>query len=144
MDLEELVRSLGGEIINVGEPVKTVAQAVKAMGVSPKQIIKSLVLITENEPILVIVDGESKVSFEKIRQYFGKVRLATPEEVREITGFEVGAVSPIGIKIRTIIDPRVLENEYVIGGGGRINRLCRLDPRKIIEYQKAVVLDVKE
>ena len=116
MGLEEIVESLGGEIINVGKPVKTVTQAVKATKASPRQIIKSIVLISEKGPILAVVDGESKVSLEKIKQRFGEVRLATPEEVKEITGFEVGGVPPVGIEIKTIVDPRVLENEFVIGG----------------------------
>jgi len=144
MGLEEIVKSLGGEIINVGKPVKTVTQAVKATKASPRQIIKSLVLISEKGPILAIVDGESKVSLEKIKQHFGEVRLATPEEVKEITGFEVGGVSPVGIEIKTIVDPRVLENEFVIGGGGRIDKLCKLSPKKIVEYQKAEIIEIRE
>ncbi|NJE09181.1 hypothetical protein E3E31_11725 [Thermococcus sp. M39] len=144
MGLEEVIESLGGEMINVGKPVKTVAQAVKATGVSPRQIIKSLVLISEKGPILAIVDGESKVSLEKIKQHFGEVRLATPEEVKEITGFEVGGVPPVGINIKTIVDPKVLENEFVIGGGGRIDKLCKLSPKKIVEYQKAEIIEIRE
>lgn len=144
MGLEEIVESLGGEIINVGKPVKTVTQAVKATKASPRQIIKSLVLISEKGPILAIVDGESKVSLEKIKQHFGEVRLATPEEVKEITGFEVGGVPPVGIGIKTIVDPRVLENEFVIGGGGRIDKLCKLSPKKIVEYQKAEIIEIRE
>ena len=144
MGLEEIVESLGGEIINVGKPVKTVTQAVKATRASPRQIIKSLVLISEKGPILAIVDGESKVSLEKIKQHFGEVRLATPEEVKEVTGFEVGGVPPVGIEIKTIVDPRVLENEFVIGGGGRMDKLCKLSPKKIVEYQKAEIIEIRE
>jgi len=144
MGLEEIVESLGGEIINVGKPVKTVSQAVKATKASPRQIIKSLVLVSEKGPILAIVDGESKVSLEKVKRYFGKVRLATPEEVERITGFEVGGVPPVGIEIKTIVDPKVLENEFVIGGGGRIDKLCKLSPKKIVEYQKAEIIEIRE
>lgn len=144
MNVEKVIESLGGEMLNVGKPVKTVAQAAKATKASPKQIIKSLVLISEKGPMLAIVDGESKVSFEKIEQHFGKVRLATPEEVRKITGFEIGGVPPVGINIKTVIDPKVLENEFVIGGGGRIDKLCKIDPRKIIEYQRADVIEIRK
>jgi len=143
-NLEELIRKLGGEIINVGKPVKTVEQAVKATGSRPEQIIKSLLFISEKEgPILVIVDGKSKVDLNKLERMFGKVRLATPEEVKQITGFEVGAVPPVGVEVKTIVDPKVLENEFVIGGGGRIDRLSKLNPEKIVEYQKAEVVDVR-
>jgi len=142
--LEDLIRKLGGEIINVGKPVKTVEQAVKATGSNPKQIIKSLLFISEKEPVLVIVDGESKVDLNKLAKIIGgKVRLATPEEVKQITGFEVGAVPPVGVEVKTIVDPKVLESKFVIGGGGRINRLSKLNPEKIVEHQRAIIVDVK-
>ena len=141
--LEELIGKLGGEIINAGKPVKTVEQAIKATDSNPKQIIKSLLFISEEEPVLVIVDGESKVDLNKLERMFGKVRFATPEEVKQITGFEVGAMPPVGIKVKTIVDKKVLENEFVIGGGGRIDRLSKLNPEKIVKYQKAIIADVK-
>ena len=143
-NLKQLIRKLGGEIINVGKPVKTVEQAVKATSSNPKQIIKSLLFISEKkEPILVIVDGESKVDLNKLAKIFGKVRFATPEEVKQITGFEAGAVPPVGVGVKTVVDPKVLENKFVIGGGGRIDRLSKLNPEKIVEHQKATVVDVK-
>ena len=142
-NLEELIRKLGGEIINVGKPVKTVEQAVKATDLKPKQIIKSLLFISEEEPVLVIVDGESRVDLNKLAKIFGKVRLATSEEVKQITGFEVGAVPPVGVEVKTIVDPKVLENKFVVGGGGRMDRLSKLSPEKIVEYQKAIIVDVK-
>jgi len=143
-NLEEIIRSLGGEIIEVGRPVIRVSQAVEATGASPRQIIKSMVVISKEGPLLVIVDGESKISMKKLKKLFGKVRLASSDEVKELTGFEIGGVPPVGVPLRTIVDPRVLENDYVIGGGGRIDRLCKLDPRKIVEYQRAEVIDVRE
>jgi prolyl-tRNA editing enzyme YbaK/EbsC (Cys-tRNA(Pro) deacylase) len=42
------------------------------------------------------------------------------------------------------MDQRVLENEYVIGGGGAIDRLLRIRPERILEYQQAEVMDVRE
>ena len=142
-DLEELLRRLGGEIIDVGRPVKTVSQAVKATNSNPKQIIKSLLFISEKGPVLVIVDGVSRVDINKLAKVFGKVRLATPKEVEQITGFEVGAVPPVGVRVETVVDPKVLENEIVIGGGGRTDRLSRLNPEKIVEYQRARIIDVR-
>jgi len=142
--LEDLVRRLGGEVINVGKPVKTVKQAVKATGLSPKQIIKSLLFISENGPILVILDGSSKVDLAKLNRVVGrgKIRLARPDEVKQITKYEVGSLPPIGVKARTIVDPRVLKNRIVVGGGGNSTKLSKLDPRKIIEYQKAEIADI--
>lgn len=118
----------------MGKPVKTVEQAVKGTVSKPKQIIKSLLFISEKELILVILNGESKVDLNKLARIFGEVRVATPKEVKRITGFEVGAVPPVGINVKTIVDPKVLRNEFVIGGGRRIDRPSKLDPEKIVEY----------
>ncbi|MEM3921420.1 MAG: YbaK/EbsC family protein, partial [Nitrososphaerota archaeon] len=70
---------------------------------------------------------------------FGRTRLASTREVKEITGYEVGELPPVGIPVKTLIDPKVLERSYVLGGGGAINRLIKIDPRKIVEAQNAEV-----
>ncbi|WP_461865496.1 aminoacyl-tRNA deacylase [Thermococcus sp.] len=142
--LEEISKKLEAEILEIGRPVKTVEQATREAGVARRQVIKSLVIISEREPLLVIVDGESRVSLPKLEKIFGKCRFAKPKEVKELTGYEVGGVPPVGVSLRTIIDPRVLENEHVIGGGGRIDRLLKIRPERIIKYLRAEVMDVRE
>jgi len=139
----DLILRLGGEILEFGTPVKTVEQAVRATGADAGQIIKAMLLITEKAgAILAIVDGRSRIDLKKVEKRFGKVRLASPRGVKEITGYEVGELPPIGIPLRTLIDPRVLEKSYVIGGGGAVNRLIRIDPRKIVEAQNAEIEDI--
>ena len=142
-NLENIIRELGGEVIDLDVPVKTVSQAAEAVKVSPKNIIKSLIcIVEEGEPVLVIVTGDSKVDLDKLSRLFGSVRLASPNEVKEITGFEVGGIPPVGLDIKTVVDRKVLENDYVYGGGGCIMRLSKLDPRKIVEYQGAEILNI--
>ena len=43
-----------------------------------------------------------------------------------------------------MVDSKVLENKFVIDGRGKIDRLSKLNPEKIVEYQKAVIVDVKK
>ncbi|MEM3278212.1 MAG: YbaK/EbsC family protein [Thermoplasmata archaeon] len=138
-----LVKQLGGEIMDIGSSVKTVKDAALKTKVPENQIIKSLLFITPYENILVVLCGDSKVSIEKLASVFGTARLATEKEVKEITGFETGAVPPIGIKIRTIMDMEVLEQQFVIGGGGAVNRLLKIEPLKIKECQNAEIMDIK-
>lgn len=142
--LEEIAKELGAEVLDIGRPVKTVEQATKETGTERKQVIKSLVIVSESTPLLVIVDGESRVSLPKLEKRFGKCRFAKPKEVKELTGYEVGGVPPVGVPLKTIVDPKVLENEYVIGGGGTTERLLRIRPEKIVAYQGADVADVSE
>ncbi len=142
--IEEIAKELGAEILEIGRPVKTVEQATRETGVARRQVIKSLVIVSESGPLLVIVDGESRVSLPKLEKKFGKCRFAKPKEVKELTGYEVGGVPPIGVPLRTIIDPKVLESELVIGGGGAVDKLIRIRPERIVEYQRAEVMDVRE
>lgn len=140
---ESLVKRLGGEVLKLKEPVKTVKQASKATGADPGQIIKSMLLISEKEgAILAIVDGRSRVDLGKLSPKFGRTRLASPREVKKITGYEVGELPPIGVPVKTVIDPKVLEKSYVIGGGGTIDKLIKIDPKKILEVQRAEVMNI--
>ncbi len=113
---------------------KILEQATRKTGASPKQMIKSLVIISEREPLLVIVDGEPRVDMKKLEKPFGKCRFAKPEEVKELTEYEVK-----GIPLRTVVDPRVLKNDYVIDGGSAVDKLLKIRAQKIVKYQKAEV-----
>ncbi|GAB6102815.1 hypothetical protein JCM16138_20380 [Thermococcus atlanticus] len=142
--VEEIAKELGGGIIYVGKEVKSVSQVERLLGVKPSHVIKSLLFIADDGPLLVIVDGESRASLKKLEKLFGNVRMAKPAEVKAITGYAVGGVPPVGVPVRTVVDRRVLERDVVIGGGGRIDRLIRIKPGKIVEFQKAEVLDIAE
>ncbi|MEM3371568.1 MAG: YbaK/EbsC family protein [Candidatus Korarchaeum sp.] len=137
--IEELVRKLGGEVIETEREVSTVKQAAEEMGVPEDQIIKTLVVITPEGPLLAVLSGNSRLDLVKLGG-----RLATREEVRELTGFEVGEVPPIGVPLRTLIDERVLERDVVYGGGGSRRRLIKISPKAILEHQRAEVTDLRE
>ncbi len=142
MQFEEIVNELDAKILNIGKEVKTVEQASKELNVSKEMFIKSLLFISK-EAVLVIVKGNSRVDTKKLKKMFGKIRMANPSEVKEVTGFEVGAVPPVlDVTIKTIIDQKVLEEKEVIGGGGDVNKLLKIDPKKIVEWQKAEVVDI--
>ncbi len=133
---ESLVERLGGRIIETRGEVKTVRQAAKELGVREEQIIKTLVVITGEGPVLAILDGRSKLDLSKLGE---GARLASPSEVVAHTGYKVGEVPPVGIPLKTYVDERVLRWERVYGGGGSVRRLVELDPRVIVEHQKAEV-----
>jgi prolyl-tRNA editing enzyme YbaK/EbsC (Cys-tRNA(Pro) deacylase) len=98
----DLVLRLGGEILEFDTPVKTVEQAVRATGADAGQIIKTMLLITEKVgPIIAIVDGRSRIDLKKVEKRFGRTRFASPQEVKEITEYEVGELPPIGIPVKT-------------------------------------------
>lgn len=99
------------------EPVITSKDAAKTRGFELKQGIKAL-LFTDGKNNWVIVDipADKKGDQKKIASYLGwskgSTRMATPEEVLEVTGCEIGSVPPFGHKtsIPILVDVLVFEN----------------------------------
>lgn len=70
--------------------------------------------------------------------------LAPSEEVKRFTGYEVGALPPVGHKIliRTLIDPKVMTFDRVYGGGGEVNTILEIAPDDIKRLSNAKVEDI--
>ncbi len=125
----------------------TVESAEKRLGIDRQRIIKSMLFVDEKDaPIIGIVTGDRRVSEKKLMTVFGalSVKIARSGSVKSLTGYEVGALPPVGhkIKIRTVIDPKVLTFEKVYGGGGATNALLEIDPRDIKRLTNAVIGDI--
>ena len=59
-----------------------------------------------------------------------KASFAAADPVRELTGMEIGGVTPFGLpdELPILVDSRVLERDWVILGGGNRTSKLRLDP----------------
>jgi len=125
----------------------TVEDAVKQLKVPKERIIKSILFVDEKGlPVLAVVTGDHRVDEEKLAKACGakKVRKARPKAVKNITGYEVGALPPLGHKkpIKTFIDPKVMKYETVFGGGGAINKLLEIDPRDLKRLTNATIATI--
>ena len=71
---------------------------------------------------MILVAGPAQVDWRKLRQLVkrSRVRMATEEEVLEVTGYRVGTVSPFGLKnpVKVMIDESVLKEEEISIGSG--------------------------
>lgn len=128
---------------------RCVDDAVMRLGVSRDKIVKSIVFIDDaGLPVLGIVTGDKRVSEKKLAMACGatKVRKANSAEVKEFTGYDVGAVPPVGHKkhIRTLIDEKVMSFGKVIGGGGEVNTLLEISPAEIKRLTEGEVKDISE
>lgn len=138
------------EILQLSVPTPTVEAAAQAVNALPEQIIKSILFMVDEQPVLAIACGKSTIGRRAIADLYGvgkkRVRLATPEMVLEISGYEVGAMPPFGHRqpLTTLIDPKVLDSSASYAGGGAENALVRLDPQEILRVTGAKVLDLLE
>ena len=147
-DLESFLKEHGidAEIVKLDSKVRTVKQAAKALGIGPEFIIKTIMFVdAEGEPLLAIVPGNRRVDLNKLSKLAGsEVRLAKPAEVESHSGYPAGGLPPIGHKkpIKTYIDPEVLEERKVYGGGGSDQSLLRINPEDIKRVQNAEVAPI--
>lgn len=154
MTLEVLEDYLKRNNVNVRffrfeEHTMTVDAAVHRLGVTRDRIVKSILFMDDaGLPILAIVTGDKKVSEKKLAAACKtkKVRKANPSEVKEVTGYHVGGVPPVGHKkrIKTFIDEKVMKYDKVIGGGGEINVLLEISPADIKKLTNGEVKDISE
>ena len=73
---------------------------------------------------MVLVAGPDQIDWRKLGQLVqrSRIRMATEEEVLEVTGYRIGTVSPFGVRnqVRVLLDASVLrEEEISIGSGVR-------------------------
>jgi Cys-tRNA(Pro)/Cys-tRNA(Cys) deacylase len=103
-------------------PVSSLAEAAKARGVEPADVVKTMVVRRgEGDYVFVLVPGDRTISWPKLRALLGISRLSMPDATvaREVTGYERGTITPLGATTAwpVISDERVLGREITLGAG---------------------------
>ncbi|MFE9765964.1 YbaK/EbsC family protein [Streptomyces sp. NPDC005808] len=149
----EALRELGlGELIpqvrRFPDATRTAAEAAAAIGCELSQICKSLIFAADGVPVLVLMDGASRVDVELVRRELGaeKVTRAKADLVRETTGYAIGGVPPFGHRSRTrvLADRSLLDHETVWAAAGTPYAVFPMDPKTLIAHAGGTVVDVRE
>ncbi len=134
------------EIIKYDKPVMSANDAEEY---TDGIVAKSILLICDDKPLLCFLLGKDKIDLEKIKKYFGcnNVRLAKAKEVKNITGYDIGAVPPIGHKqsIKTIVDKKVLElkdDKIIYCGGGSHYHLLKISKKDLLSIMEYDIYDI--
>jgi prolyl-tRNA editing enzyme YbaK/EbsC (Cys-tRNA(Pro) deacylase) len=142
------IRETGAEarIEEFAEGTPTAEDAAKAAGCSLAQIVKSLVFDCDGRPVVALVPGDRRADPRKVAAAVPsqKARVAGPDQVRAVTGFEPGAVAPFPLPRveRVLIDPRLLRHDRVWVGAGSSNHLATLPPSELVRLSRAQPADV--
>jgi prolyl-tRNA editing enzyme YbaK/EbsC (Cys-tRNA(Pro) deacylase) len=149
---EEIYRNikefkLRAQMLEFTDTVETVSKACKLSGEPPNVIVKTLLMrVEDNDYIILIVRGDRRVDNIKLSRYLGSTaKLVAPDEVLRVLGVPAGAVSPLlsnVLRFRRLLDPKILEKEYVVCGGGDLNTLVRIVTEDLINYLKPEIVDV--
>lgn len=150
-DLQQFVDAQGleAEIVRLEVETPTVESAAGAVGVGPDQIIKTLLFELKGQPVVVIACGTQPVRTALLAEHLGAdpsdVTLASPKTVLAETGYQVGGVPPFGHarRLRTILDPGVLRQAWVYGGGGALDVLVHVKTADLLRVTQAEVLELR-
>ncbi|MEM4228927.1 MAG: YbaK/EbsC family protein [Thermoproteota archaeon] len=122
-------------------------KASRELGVSLDQVAKTVVFVNErSEPLIVVVPGGRRVNQDRLAKTLGfkKLRLATGEEVLSHTGYEAGAVPPVGHlkQLPAVVDETLLARDKVYAGGGAVNATLEISPADIVRLLNAKVMKI--
>ena len=128
---ELAAKDIPHEILHLPSSSKTAQLAAEALGVDVGDVVKSLLFMLDDErPVLALVTGDATVDADALAREAGaaQVRLARGREVRELTGYAPGAVSPCALatQIPVVADPGVFAPEVVYCGGGTTSTMLRI------------------
>lgn len=117
-------------------PVTSFEQAASDRNQRPEQIVRSILFqIRPEEFLMVLVAGRQQVDWKKLRQLVkrSRVRMATEEEVLEVTGYRIGTVSPFGLRnqVKVLIEASVLREEEISIGSGIRNMAIIIKSRDL-------------
>jgi Ala-tRNA(Pro) deacylase len=108
-------------------------------GMSMESGAKSLLLKTEKDFVLVILPGNKRLDSKLLKSYLSvkNIRFATPEEVENVMGCQIGACYPFGnlIGIRTLMDKSMTDCKEIFFNPGVHNKSIKM---KLIDYQELV------
>lgn len=112
------------------QSTKTAAAAAEAMGCDLGQIVKSLVVIADETPVLALVAGDRRGDLDAICAEVGagKARMADADTVRAVTGYAIGGVSPFDLPsdLTVLIDDSLARFETVYPAAGTPSSMVRL------------------
>ena len=119
------------EVQELDASTRTAEEAAAAAGCELGQIVKSLVFADGCGPVLVLCAGDRRVDTALVGD---GVRRASPDEVRESTGFAIGGVPPLGHEreVRTVVDESLRRFATVWCAAGTPRAVFEVETERLI------------
>jgi Ala-tRNA(Pro) deacylase len=127
------------------EPTRTSEESARARGEELRVGGKALLLKIDGTFRLFVLSAACKLDSAAIKQHFGakKLRFASPEELRDLTGLAPGAVPPLGppiLPFELYVDESILENRVIAFNAGSLTSSIILAVEDYLRIAKPTVL----
>ncbi len=127
---------------------RTAQQAAESLKTEVGSIVKSLLFKTEDGFVLCLISGDKKCSLNKLKKIKDQkdISMADPQTVKEITGFTIGGVSPIGHlqEIEIFVDEQLSRFTNIFAAAGHPNCIFKIDFDNLVKITKGAVKNITE
>ncbi len=135
-------------VIVLDSSAKTAIEAASSLGCEVGAIVKSLLFKTENTFTLFLVSGDKKASLNKIKKTLNikDASMASPDDVKNITGYTIGGVSPVGHlnKIEIFIDHSLARFENLYAAAGHPNCVFKTNFDDLKKITNGFIKDITQ
>ena len=136
------------KIICLDQTARTAQDAATALGCNVGAIVKSLLFSAGEGFVLCLVSGDKRCSLNKLTKILDKkdVSMAKPDDVKKITGYTIGGVSPVGhlTRIKIFIDRSLERFTEVFAAAGHPNCVFKINLNKLINLTSGEIRDLSE
>ena len=119
------------KVIVLDQTARTASDAATALGCKVGAIVKSLLFRSGKNFVLCLVSGDKRCSLNKLKKILNEkdVSMASPEDVKRVTGYTIGGVSPTGhlIKTKIYIDENLKKFHSIFAAAGHPNAVFQID-----------------
>ena len=148
--VEKILREFDSsqKVIVLNNSARTALEAASSLGCEVGAIVKSLLFKTENSFILCLVAGDKKASLNKIKKILNvkDASMASADDVKNITGYTIGGVSPIGHlnKIDIFIDNSLERFTYLFAAAGHPNCVFKINFKNLQKITNGSIEEITE
>ena len=136
------------EVIVLEQTARTANDAATALGCEVGAIVKSLLFKAGENFVLCLVSGDKRCSLNKLKKILDEkdVSMANLEDVKRITGYTIGGVSPTGhlIKIKIYIDEKLQNFKSIFAAAGHPNAVFEIDFKNLKELTLGETKEITE
>jgi Cys-tRNA(Pro)/Cys-tRNA(Cys) deacylase len=137
------------EVLRHAHRATNVEEAAAERDMALSQIVKTILVRRARGYVLVLVRGDLRLSLKKLARLLGdkQVELAAAQDVPRITGYQIGAVAPVGLRRSDTpvwVDEHILEQEHVSISAGRHDAGLLLRTEDLVRTVGGRVADLTE
>jgi len=136
------------KVMVLDSSARTALEAAESLNTDVGSIVKSLLFKSENNFILCLVSGDKRCSLNKLKKIKQQknISMANPQSVKEVTGFTIGGVSPIGHlkEVEIFIDNNLKRFQNIYAAAGHPNCVYKVNFENLLKMTSGKVEDITE